>query len=129
MGNENVKRILILDDSPQILAEISLLLHRWGYEPITAQNPQDARTAVETGVNFAIVDLFLDGARGDELSEQFIDEVLFPRSIPFGRLTSAPEFVPAHQQGFWILHKYDVRNRPELLRLALEEVLATASEP
>ena len=123
MNNQRAKRILVLDDSSQILAEVALLLSRWGYEPLIAQNPEEARCAVEKGVDFAIVDLFLDGARGDELSEQFIDQVLLPRDIPFGRLTSAPEFVPAHQHGLWILHKYDVRNRPELLRLALEEVV------
>jgi DNA-binding NtrC family response regulator len=110
------KKILLLDDSDLLRKELVELLLKWGYDPKDAATPAEAELCVESGVDFAIVDVYLDGGRGAELSEEFINKVIHPQAIPYGRLTSAPESVPEYQRGLFVLDKHLVRYRPSLLR-------------
>ena len=127
MESIQTKKILVLDDSATVRADLDLLLRGWNFEPLLAANVAEAVYLLEFGVDFAIVDVFLEGARGDELSAEFVEKYLIPKNIPYGRFTSAPEFVPQEHQGLWVLHKYDVRSKPELMHAALLESLDKSS--
>ena len=127
MDSHESKKILVLDDSSTVRADLDSLLRGWDFEPLLAANVPEAVYMLDLGIDFAIVDVFLDGARGDELSAEFVKNYLIPQSIPYGRFTSAPEFVPDAHRGDWVLHKYDVRCDPELMHAALLESLEKSS--
>lgn len=116
-----MKKILVLDDSATVRNSLASLLERWGYQALLAASPEEAVQYLAEDIDFAIVDVFLDGANGEHLSAEFISTHLDSKGINYGRFSSAPEAVRHYQRGEWVLHKYDVRNDPELLREALIE--------
>jgi DNA-binding response OmpR family regulator len=84
------KKILILDDDPWLLKELGAALENAGYVVLASRNVDGAVQALAQHPDFAIVDLFLDGEVGSELSNNFIRDNLVPAAIPYARLTSAP---------------------------------------
>ena len=113
-------RILLLDDDLALLLELEDFLAANGFQVDTAPNVEAAVTALAVQPDFTIVDLFLSGNDGAELSNDFIRDHLLPRQLRYGRLTSAPRLVPAQFAGEWILDKRQVIRAPELL---LEKLL------
>ncbi|HMO16938.1 MAG TPA: hypothetical protein PKA63_00965 [Oligoflexia bacterium] len=123
-----MKKILLLDDDKYLLSSLSTLLSSWGYNPLCFTNVEDAESYIRGGeenkVDFAIVDLFLLGARGDALSNGFIRNEILPKGIPYLRLTSAPDLVPKDLIGFAILDKREIELDFTPLKFILEEVLS-----
>ena len=67
------KRVLLVDDSPDVLRSMSLLLELEGCHVTTAVDGQEARRVVREaadGFAFAIVDLVLPDAQGDALAAE-----------------------------------------------------------
>lgn len=121
-----MKKILILDDDLSILSEVSKIVQGFKYIPLPCKDVDEAKLALtenEGEVVFAIVDLYLLGARGDSLSNDFIKTHLEPESIPYGRFTSAPTLVPENRRGSWILDKREFYTNPMLLAEKLVQTL------
>jgi len=124
-----MKKILLLDDDEYVLAFLTRNLLEWGYHPFAASNVGVATEIIQGGIaqsehiDFAIVDLFLLGARGDHLSNGFITEVLLPANVPYGRLTSAPDLVPSELMGEFVFDKRQLENDANSLKLMLLSIL------
>lgn len=116
------QRILLLDDDPTLLRALSELLEENSYQVSAALNVARAIATLSSNPDFAIVDLFLAGDKGDALSNDFIRDHLVPRKIPYGRLTSAPRLVPKEYSGEWVLDKRLVATSPQTLIAALLQV-------
>jgi response regulator RpfG family c-di-GMP phosphodiesterase len=113
-----MNQILLLDDDTSILSQVAMLLDSSEIKVHPCQNVETAIKVLEDSkinVTFAIVDLFLLGARGDALSNVFIRKYLQPGKIPYGRFTSAPDLVPEECRGQWVLDKRDFYRNPEVL--------------
>ena len=116
--------ILALDDDPYVLDFVSEICHHAKVSCIIANSAEEAllklKNAIDSKCILAIVDLFLDGARGDELSNNFISDHLLPNNIPFVRLTSAPSLVPTNLSGLLVFDKRKIlQNSDELLDFIL----------
>lgn len=116
-----MKTILLLDDDPHHLDDLSRVLEANGYEAIPCMDVGGATMAVGANeIDFAIVDLFLSGNEGDELSNGFIEMVLKPAEIKYGRMSSAPGLVPKEYAGIWVLDKRMFRRDPAMVVRALQ---------
>lgn len=74
------KKILIVDDDPELLRLIGLALHRAGYEPVAAQNAEDAlRKLRGEQPALVILDVMLPGASGIDLCRQLRSQA---RTLP-----------------------------------------------
>jgi DNA-binding NtrC family response regulator len=120
-----MKKILILDDDISILDEVANLFSSSGFHLICCSTAEEAGEKITSqgAVNFAIVDLFLLGAKGDALSNGFIRDVLQVNGIPYGRFTSAPSLVPTEYSGEWILDKRQFYSSPVILLEKVSESL------
>lgn len=124
-----MKKILLLDDDEYVLAFLTRNLLDWGYHPLAASDVGKAKEIIQSGIDqseridFAIVDLFLLGAKGDHLSNGFITEVLSPAGVPYGRLTSAPDLVPTDVMGLFVIDKRQLENDATSLKLILLSLL------
>jgi DNA-binding NtrC family response regulator len=119
-----MKKILLLDDDTSILAEVANLLRNFEFELYACESVACAEQVIaENGMpDFAIVDLFLLGGRGDTLSNDFVKHRLEVSGVPYGRFTSSPSLVPEHCAGEWIVDKRDFYRSPDVL---LERLLAS----
>jgi hypothetical protein len=109
------KTILLLDDDPLHLEELSEVLNANGYETICCETVDAAVAALEKCPSFAIVDLFLKGDDGEELSNHFVTAYLIPKGIAYGRMSSAPHLVPDHLIGKWVVDKRKFQRDPEMV--------------
>lgn len=117
------KTILLLDDDSWHLQHLTEVLQGAGYLALGCLDVEAATRALEEAPSFAIVDLFLAGDSGSELSATFIEQELLSRGIAYGRMTSAPSLVPPHLRGSWVLPKSQFRQNPQILvDLLLESV-------
>ena len=97
-----------------MLHEIAEVLSAAGYTALQAQTVEIAEDILlEHEISFAVVDLFLLGDRGSELSNDFIRQHL--GAIPYVRMTSAPHLVPEEFSGHGIIAKQDFVYCPDLL--------------
>lgn len=126
---ERPRLILLLDDDTYLLREVHALLTGSGFEVLCCENVQLAEQALaakqQQGVapDLVIVDLFLEGNAGDELSNGFIRRSLVPNGIPYARMTSAPYLLPADLHGAFVLHKQELNYRPDRLVALIEAFL------
>lgn len=83
-------RILSLDDDPEILELIQLVLTRAGYEVLTATNAQQALVLLQSqAIDLLTQDISRPGIRGDEFLRQMkSDETL--RQIPVVVISAVP---------------------------------------
>jgi response regulator RpfG family c-di-GMP phosphodiesterase len=126
-----MNQILLLDDDTSILSEVAMVLDSNEIKIYPCQNIDSAIKVLEDmnkHITFAIVDLFLLGARGDVLSNLFVRKYLEPRNIPYGRFTSAPDLVPEECRGEWILDKRDFYSKPEVLLDMVSRSLIASKE-
>lgn len=121
---ERKRLILLLDDDSYLLREVEKFLSQSGYEVITCEDVASAERALSRKPDLAIVDLFLDGSAGDELSNDFIRNILLPAGVRYARLTSAPFLVPQDLRGAFVLHKQELNYRPERLVWLIEELFS-----
>ena len=96
--------VLLLDDDQTVLHFLKMNFARHGVEVFAFNNTDQAREFLSTNSNklkikIAIIDLFLEGDRGDHLSNNFIRDELIPFQIDYCRLTSAPLLVPEEFMG------------------------------
>lgn len=121
-----MKKILILDDDVSLMHEVKSLLTYFPCEVFCCENVETARAVLDApgGMDFAIVDLFLLGAKGDALSNAFVKEELEVRGIPYGRFSSAPAMIPKTHAGRWIVDKREFFRLPNVLLDRLLEVMA-----
>lgn len=113
-----MNKILLLDDDKSILEDIVNTLSFLPIELISCTNAKTAEIELLknlSNIKFAIIDLFLNGASGAHLSNNFIKDFIIPNKIPYCRLTSAPSLVPKEFSGKGILNKRDYYIRPEIL--------------
>ena len=109
------KKILLLDDDSAHLEELSEVLAANGFQSICCSTVDAAIAALEQQPSFAIVDLFLQGDDGEELSNHFVTAYLVPKGIAYGRMSSAPHLVPDHLSGSWVVDKRKFRRDPEMV--------------
>jgi len=75
----NGRRILAVDDEPQILRALKLVLRSAGYEVVTAANSEEALDVAAVGpVDAAIVDLLLPDIDGIELAQRLREWTSMP---------------------------------------------------
>lgn len=117
------KRILLLDDDTDLLQEVGEVLTAAGFEVARCATVKVAVLQLAVRPDFALVDLFLDGNLGDELSNGFVREHLMPNGIPYGRLSSAPGLVPKEFSGSFVMHKREFSLNPEKLVALIELAL------
>lgn len=120
-------RVLHLDDDPRVLEEVKDYLSAEGYQVYSATNLVAAAHVLLQGVDLAIVDLFLEGDEGEELSNGFVRHSLKGVSLPYLRLSSAPGLVPADCKGSGVIDKGEFRRRPRILLEAIMKI--TSSQP
>ena len=113
------KRILLLDDDTDLLQEVGEVLTAAGFEVARCATVKVAVLQLAVRPDFALVDLFLDGNLGDELSNGFVREHLMPNGI----LSSAPGLVPKEFSGSFVMHKREFSLNPEKLVALIELAL------
>ena len=122
--DENSKNILHLDDDPLVLNELSTIFGAFGIKVFSFTNAEAANDFLkkqEIPISLAIVDLFLEGDQGMQLSSDFIQNVLIPEGINYVRLTSAPRMVPAELRGAAVFDKRNVfRSSDEFVKKIIE---------
>lgn len=64
------KRILFVDDEPDILKLIAFKLRKEGYEVITAQDGEEALQLAQDSPNLVLLDLWLPGIDGYEVARR-----------------------------------------------------------
>ncbi len=117
--------ILLLDDDVDLLAALKDFLEGRGYTVFCAESADRAEQIISSNqIHCAIVDLFLQGDEGDQLSNQFVRDYL--NDTPYIRLTSAPGLVPEEYSGAGVLHKYKFRSNPSLLLDLIIEITASS---
>ncbi len=122
----NLATVLHLDDDSGILEDVAKFLKLNGYRVLSALNVAVAKVHLQRErVDFAVVDLFLEGDDGEELSNEFVRGELHPRAIPYLRMTSAPGLVPPDAVGCAVLPKATFRKEPEQLLKLLSETLGS----
>jgi len=73
-------RLVIADDSPTILALVTLALKKDGYEPVTATNGTEALEAIrEHRPELVIIDALMPGLTGYEVCSALREDVDQPR--------------------------------------------------
>jgi DNA-binding response OmpR family regulator len=73
-------RLVIADDSPTILALVTLAVKKDGYEPVTATNGTDALEAIrEHRPELVILDALMPGMSGYEVCSALREDVDAPR--------------------------------------------------
>ena len=91
------KRILIVDDWPDIRSLIASFLHRRGYEVLEAKNGKEAiQTAVNENPNLVFVDLRLPDMDGVEVGRA-LHKLPCTGHIPVVGWTVDPESKPARE--------------------------------
>ncbi len=101
-----MKNILLLDDDPLIHQLVRSVVTSLSFQLFSALTVAEATKFVtEQKIEFAVCDLFLEGDLGDQLSNNFIREVLVPNKISYCRLTSAPSLVPEDCRGINVIDK------------------------
>ena len=81
-------RLVIADDSPTILALVTLALKKDGYEPVTATNGTEALEAIrEHRPELVIIDALMPGLTGYEVCSALREDVDVPR--PYVMLLTA----------------------------------------
>lgn len=119
--NQQIK-ILHLDDDPGLLEEVKEYLSAEGYQVFSAANIVAASHVLSLGIDLAIVDLFLEGDEGEELSNNFVRYSLETASVPYLRLSSAPGLVPGDCKGCGVIDKREFRRRPQILLEAVIKI-------
>lgn len=119
------KRVLLLDDDTDLLQEVGEVLTVAGFEVARCSTVKIAVMQLAVRPDFALVDLFLDGNLGDELSNGFVRDHLLPNGIPYGRLSSAPGLVPKEYSGSFVMHKREFGLNPEKLVALVELALVS----
>jgi len=77
-----MSRILVLDDDPNIVRTLEIMLHGDGYEVIAASSAEDAMDRLETAsVDIALVDLQLPGMSGTDFLRWLREHQLDVQSI------------------------------------------------
>ena len=120
--------ILHLDDDASLLDLVADNLKHWNYEVISCSEVKSAILALEQSPAFAVVDVFLAGESGKQLSNSFVKDHLEPNGVRYGRLTSAPSEVGEDVSGDWVLDKRLFRRDTGMLRERLIESGLTTSE-
>ncbi len=116
-------QVLLLDDDENHLGFLAQLIERSGYTVQQCLDVPAATAALSGEIHFAIVDLFLAGDDGDELSNKFVEDELMTREIAFGRMSSAPGLVPRTHAGRWVYDKRKFRQDPEeFMEFFIEEI-------
>jgi len=83
-----VKRILLVDDEPELLKAMRVRLASWGYDVLTAANGKEAIQLVEKEVPDAIIlDIMMPEMDGIETLKRIRD---FNKKIPVFMLTAYP---------------------------------------
>lgn len=100
--------ILVLDDDKTFLKMIGALLSDRGHQILLCSDAGQAEEALKKNPTAAIVDLCLQGDKGEEISNNFVRTHLIPASITFIRLTSAPGGVPPDLKGAGVFDKRDL---------------------
>jgi len=125
-----MKVILLLDDDPNHLLELHQTLEDAGYSPISCLDVNAAVAELRKQIpDFAIVDLFLSGDSGDFLSNDFIELILVPAQIPYGRMSSAPGLVPKEFAGHFVYDKRKFRADRAAFLAQLDKTLAEIDAP
>ena len=133
MNPENLaSAILLLDDDRTVLHLLKLRFALAKIEVFAFDNAEEARSFISIGTNrskikVAIVDLFLDGDRGEHLSNNFIENELVPFQINYCRLTSAPSLVPEEFSGIKVFDKHDALRDVDELYKTILSLLPSAS--
>ena len=111
------KYILALDDDAFVLAFIKDMCVSAQVDCEAASTVLEAQKIIsERGpCALAIVDLFLEGDRGDALSNDLIEKHIITDAIPYIRFTSAPTLVPSFLSGLGIFDKRTILSHPDPL--------------
>ncbi len=105
--------ILLLDDSPRALELIGDILGREGFITAGCSSVEEAELFVSQRHPIAaLIDLYLLGDTGAELSNNFIQNTIVPNCIPYGRVTSAPRDVPQNLRGELVYDKREITIDP-----------------
>ncbi len=75
---DNADHILIVEDDKDLSNIVASYLSKSGYKVTIANNGEQARSAVNTGINLIILDLELPDTTGKELCKEFRAQYLIP---------------------------------------------------
>lgn len=122
-----MKRVLVADDEEDILELLSELLHRWGYDPVTAKNGREAlETFKKQHFDLVLTDLKMPEMDGLELLRKIREED--PR-VPALVLTGYPTIdsaIQAMQEG---AYDYLIKPiNPDELRFRIQKALAQSEQ-
>lgn len=66
----NVKLIAVIDDEPDILLTVSIILKRNGYSVITSNTAEDITYIIDMNPHLILVDMNMPGKQGTELCRE-----------------------------------------------------------
>jgi DNA-binding response OmpR family regulator len=71
MSEATTKRVLLVDDEPNIIVALEFLMKQQGYQVDTAYNGQDALQKMEAHIpNVVVLDVMMQGMDGFEVAQQ-----------------------------------------------------------
>lgn len=117
------KRILIVDDEPDIVTVMKFTLEKYGFEVITAYNGQEGiKQALEYAPDLIILDVLMPEMPGDVMGHELANHPQ-TSNIPIIFLTNVPiDFLaPSDEQDDYGLQK-DERGNIFLPKMASEEL-------
>lgn len=121
-------RILVVDDDDALREMIGTALSLRGAAVVTARNGEEARAA-EGRFDIALIDMMLDGCRGDELLAALRRRGTVSAAMLVTGTVQKPRLVPGGEPDDWVRKPFEISVLVERIRRTLErhQMLSSAS--
>jgi DNA-binding response OmpR family regulator len=120
------KRVLVIDDEPEIVEILKFRLANWGYEPISATTgPEGIKLTIEEIPDAILLDVMMPGMNGFEVLQK-LKENNKTKDIPVIMITVAAARADIEKgikngASFYLTKPYEATELLEKLRAALGE--------
>jgi CheY-like chemotaxis protein len=92
-----VKLVAVIDDEPDVLLTISVILRRHGYDVITGRNANEASTIVEQHPDIILLDMNMPGKQGTDLCRE-LKSAETTKDIRIVIISGNPQLEKAYRQ-------------------------------
>lgn len=112
-------RILVVDDDDALREMVRTALSLRGADVVTARNGEEARAA-EGRFDIALIDMMLDGARGDELLAALRRRGNVTAAMLVTGTVQKPRLVPGGEPDDWVRKPFELNQLVERIRRTLQ---------
>jgi signal transduction histidine kinase len=112
-------RVLVVDDDDALREMVRTALSLRGADVVTARNGDEAR-AVEGRFDIALIDMMLDGSRGDELLATLRRRGTVSAAMLVTGTVQKPRLVPGGEPDDWVRKPFELSHLVERIRRTLQ---------